>query len=68
MKNRKMAAPIAITVLFLVYLAVYGVIVSKAAEWNPLMILVAVPLIALGGGHGVYSEGKNQRNKEWRRR
>ncbi len=50
MKNRKMAAPIAITVLFLVYLAVYGVIVSRAAEWNPLMLLVAVPLVALGVG------------------
>jgi len=54
MKNsdhkRKMVAPIVITVLFLLYLIGYGIALAAAAEWNPLMILVALPLLALGIG------------------
>lgn len=47
---KKMAAPIVITVLFLVYLAVYAVILIMASAWSPVMILFAIPLIALGIG------------------
>ena len=45
-----MIAPIVITVLFLLYLVGYGAAIAAAAEWSPFMILVAVPLAALGIG------------------
>ena len=54
MKNndhrKKMAAPIAITAVFLIYLIAYGIALAFAAEFSPFMILVAVPLVALGIG------------------
>ena len=54
MKNtdhkKKMAAPIVITIIFLAYLIVYGIMVAVASEWKPVLILLALPLIALGGG------------------
>ncbi|MBO6164562.1 MAG: hypothetical protein J6N77_05885 [Lachnospiraceae bacterium] len=52
MKNhgKKMLAPIIITVVFLAYLAIYGVAVVLATELEPVMILFAIPLIALGIG------------------
>lgn len=52
MKNHKgkMIAPIVITVLFLTYIIVYGVLVMYASEWTPALLLLAVPLAALGGG------------------
>ncbi len=52
MKNhgKKMLAPIIITIVFLVYLAIYGVAVVLATELEPVMILFAIPLIALGIG------------------
>ncbi len=48
--TKKMVAPIVITVLFLVYLAVYAAILLVASDWSPVTILCAVPLIALGIG------------------
>ncbi len=54
MKNdnhrKKMVAPIVITVVFLVYLAVYGLALAKATAWSPVMILPAIPLVGLGIG------------------
>ena len=49
-RKKKMVAPVLITVFFLVYLAAYGIAIGKAAEWSPLMLLAAVPLVALGAG------------------
>lgn len=48
--RKKMAAPIAITAVFLIYLIAYGIALAFAAEFSPFMILVAVPLVALGIG------------------
>ncbi len=45
-----MAAPVIITVLFLVYLIAYGIAIGTAVEWSPFMILLAIPLAALGVG------------------
>ena len=46
--KKKMIAPILITVLFIVYLIAYGIGIGTAVEWSPLMILLAIPLAALG--------------------
>ncbi|MBQ6468433.1 MAG: hypothetical protein IJJ50_00070 [Lachnospiraceae bacterium] len=49
--KKKMIAPVIITVVFIVYLAAYSVFIFMAAsELSPVMILFAVPLIALGIG------------------
>ncbi len=48
--KKKMIAPVIITILFLLYLTGYGISLAAAAEWNPIMILVALPLVALGAG------------------
>ncbi|MBQ7437917.1 MAG: hypothetical protein IJV30_11440 [Oscillospiraceae bacterium] len=48
--KKKMIAPIVITIVFLLYLIGYGAALAVAAEWNPIMILVAIPLVALGIG------------------
>ena len=54
MKNaghgKKMIAPIVIAVLFLGYLAVYGILIAAAAFRIPVLILLARPLAALGAG------------------
>ena len=52
MKNhkKKMIAPVIITLLFLVYLIVYGVMLMTASEWSPLFLLLAIPVAMLGGG------------------
>ena len=54
MKNRehrkKMLAPVVITVVFILYLFGYGIVLAVATEWSPAMLLIAVPLIALGIG------------------
>ena len=47
-----MTAPIVIAVLFILWLAVYLVLILNASEWNPVLILLAVPLAALGIGMG----------------
>ena len=45
-----MIAPIVITAVFLLYLIGYGIAIAAATEWSPVMILIAVPLVALGIG------------------
>ena len=54
MKNtehkKKMVAPIIIAVLFLLYLIGYGIAIAETTEWSPVLILVAIPLVALGIG------------------
>ena len=48
--KKKMLAPILITVLFLVFLAVYGTAAVVQTGWSPVMLLFVVPLIALAIG------------------
>jgi len=52
MKNhvKKMIAPIVITIVFLLYLAVYITVLLLATDFSPVMILFAIPLFALGIG------------------
>ena len=45
-----MLAPIVITVVFILYLIEYGIALAVATEWSPVMLLIAVPLVALGIG------------------
>ena len=49
-RKKKMVAPVLITVFFLIYLIAYGIGIGTAVEWSPLMILFAIPLVALGVG------------------
>ena len=39
-----------ITVLFVLYLIVYAVLVIRDAGWSPAMLLLTIPLVALGIG------------------
>ena len=39
-----------ITVLFVLYLIAYVVLVILAAGWSPAMLLLTIPLVALGIG------------------
>ena len=48
--KKKMIAPVVITVVFLIYLVVYGRFLLAAAEFSPVMFLSAIPLAALGIG------------------
>ena len=48
--RKKMIAPIVITILFLIYLVVYGALMVMAAQFRPFMLLLAIPLAALGIG------------------
>ena len=48
--GKKMIAPIIITILFLLYLIVYGILVLKAAVAEPLVVLMGIPLVLLGIG------------------
>ena len=48
--GKKMIAPIIITILFLLYLAVYGTLLIKAAMAEPQVILMGIPLVLLGIG------------------
>ena len=45
-----MIAPIVITILFLIYLVVYVILVVMAAQFQPFMLLLAIPLAVLGIG------------------
>ena len=70
MKNRehgkKMYAPIVITVVFILYLIGYGIALAVATEWSPVMLLIAIPLVALGIGmvYTLKSRIKEIRNGE----
>ena len=48
--KKKMIAPVVITVVFLLYLAIYGRYLLAAADFSPVMFLSAIPLAALGIG------------------
>ena len=48
--KKKMIAPVVITVVFLLYLVIYGRFLLAAAEFSPVMLLAAIPLAALGIG------------------
>ena len=49
--KKKMIAPVFITVLFLVYLAIYGFLMVKAAsQAGVVLLLLGIPLVVLGGG------------------
>ena len=63
---KKMIAPIIITILFLAYLAIYVALVVAAANYNPLTLLLALPLIALGIGmvYTLYTRIKEIRSGE----
>ena len=46
--RKKMIAPIVITILFLLYLAIYVVMIAAEMINTPLVVLLAIPVIALG--------------------
>ena len=46
--KKKMIAPVIVTVVFLLYLAIYLLAIMFASEFNPVFLLFAVPLVALG--------------------
>ena len=45
--RKKMIAPVIVTVLFMACLLIYGVLVAGAAAFSPVMLIFAIPLIAL---------------------
>ena len=49
-KKKKMAAPIVIAILFLVYMAFYVAALVTAAAWTPVFVLFAIPAVGLGIG------------------
>ena len=48
--RKKMIAPIVITVFFLLYLAIYLVLVFSSVGLSPIILLLAIPLVMLGVG------------------
>lgn len=46
--KKKIIAPVIITALFLLYLVVYLVAVILTMKFSPGMLLLSIPLIALG--------------------
>ena len=48
--KKKMIAPVIITVIFLLYLIVYLIAVVMATRFSPGMLLLSIPLVALGIG------------------
>ena len=48
--RKKMIAPVGITVLFLAYLVVYGMLLFFADVWHPVLLVLLIPLTALGAG------------------
>ena len=48
--KKKMIAPVIITVLFLLYLIVYLIAVAMTTRLSPGMLLLSIPLVALGIG------------------
>ena len=49
--KKKMIAPVVITVIFLLYLTAYLVGIIFASKMSsPLMLLLAIPLVAIGVG------------------
>ena len=48
--RKKMIAPVGITVLFLAYLVVYGMLLFFVDVWHPVLLVLLIPLAALGAG------------------
>lgn len=48
--RKKMIAPVVITILFLLYLAIYVGVILMTTAFNPVMILFSIPLVVLGIG------------------
>ena len=48
--RKKMIAPIGITVVFLAYLVIYGLVLTLVDVWHPLILVLLIPLVALGAG------------------
>ena len=48
--RKKMIAPIVITVFFLLYLAIYLILVFSSVGLSPIILLLAIPLVMLGVG------------------
>ena len=48
--RKKMIAPVGITVLFLAYLVVYGMLLFFAFVCHPVLLVLLIPLAALGAG------------------
>ena len=48
--KKKMIAPVVVTVIFLLYLIVYLIAVAMMTGFGPGMLLLSIPLIALGIG------------------
>ena len=48
--KKKMIAPVIITALFLLYLIVYLIAVAMTTRLSPGMLLLSIPLVALGIG------------------
>ena len=48
--KKKMIAPVIITVIFLLYLIVYLIAVAMTTRLSPGMLLLSIPLVALGIG------------------
>ena len=48
--GKKMIAPVVIAALFLGYVVIYGILIGAAALRVPFLILLALPLAALGAG------------------
>ncbi|MDO5455952.1 MAG: hypothetical protein Q4F25_03435 [Eubacteriales bacterium] len=48
--GKKMLAPVLITLVFLLYLAIYGFLVVMASLEEPMVILMGIPLVLLGIG------------------
>ena len=46
--RKKMIAPVGITALFLAYLIVYGVVLFFVDVWRPVLLILLIPLVALG--------------------
>ena len=48
--KKKMVAPVLIAIAFLAYLVVYVLLVGKDSGWNPMMLILAIPLAGLAVG------------------
>ena len=48
--KKKMIAPVIITTLFLLYLIVYLIAVAMTTRLSPGILLLSIPLVALGIG------------------
>ena len=48
--GKKMIAPVVITIIFLLYLFIYGAMLMQAVVEEPLALILAIPLVLLGIG------------------